>query len=309
MTAGVAILCLVFILVCVGFREWQRTLSETNVCQKGTGVPNLSIAIDTQDLRSPIFNGEFLLSLGNMFDNVPVLEIHQSELKRDGTRASSTFRQALGWFPEHNRITSIVNNGIGFISHTTSHYMFPFDSAKFDDIFSTTPAMNFESIAFTNRVPGFYMPCNKLMVVKQKDGLRVVFVLNRNPLIRDAAVLLLSIAAAFAILITLFMENGPLPHALSSYFFGVWTIRVLFGLTPEGFPTIFDLCIISLVLFTIVLLILRDLGLRQALIPIARGGRNVVRKLEARELLETDITLGAKAPPVHLCPTPPPVFS
>jgi hypothetical protein len=147
------------------------------------------------------------------------------------------------------------------------------------------PAIHLQSVSLSNRVAGFYIPCDAIAVRAEMGSAQISFELRRNPLITGAAVLLLLVAAVFAILIPLFMETGPLPAALSSYFFAVWTIRGLFGLTAEGFPTLFDLCIISLVLLIVVLLLLRGFGLRQFLLPARRRGRNLVRKLEGRELI------------------------
>lgn len=109
---------------------------------------------------------------------------------------------------------------------------------------------------FSNHAAGFYIPCDAISVHTEGGSTHISFELRRNPLITGVAVLLLAAAGVFAILIPLFMDNGPLPHALSSFFFAVWTIRGLFGLTVEGSPTLFDLCIVFLVLL-VALLFLR----------------------------------------------------
>jgi hypothetical protein len=129
------------------------------------------------------------------------------------------------------------------------------------------------------------MPCSTITVHTEKGRAATSFELRRNPLIVYTAILLLVVATFFAILITLFVEAGPLPGALASYFFAVWSIRVLFGLTVEGFPTLFDIGIIVLISLIPLLLFLRALGLPHALAPIARYGRNLVRMLEGREVL------------------------
>ena len=128
------------------------------------------------------------------------------------------------------------------------------------------------------------MPCGSITVHTENGRATVSLELRRNPLIVYTAILLLVAAAFFAVLITLFVETGPLPGALASYFFAVWSIRVLFGLTAEGFPTLFDMGIIVLVSLIPLLLFLRALGLPYALAPFARYGRNVVRRLEGREI-------------------------
>jgi hypothetical protein len=111
----------------------------------------------------------------------------------------------------------------------------------------------------------------------------ISFALRHNRLIIYTEVLLLGIGALFSILIILFVEAGPLPGALASYFFAVWSTRVLFSLTAEGFPTLFDIGIILLAFFITVLLLMRVLGLPRTLAPITRYGRNLVRMVEGRE--------------------------
>jgi hypothetical protein len=201
---------------------------------------------------------------------------------------SITYRPQLSWHDGGVENLEMQDfSPMQFFSHSNSHYMFPFDSARFDEMFSfgPSPPVDIKTALFSNHVAGFYIPCDTITVNTETGSAKISFELRRNPLIVDTAVLLLVVAAVFAIFITLFMEPGPLPHALSSYFFAVWTIRTLFGLTAEGFPTFFDLCIVSLVLLILLLLFLRGLGLRQALIPVGRRSRNLVRMLEGRELL------------------------
>jgi hypothetical protein len=70
----------------------------------------------------------------------------------------------------------------------------------------------------------------------------------------------------------------------------VWSIRALFGLTAEGFPTLFDFGIVLLASLIPLLLFLRVLGLPQALLPVGRYGRNLVRMLEGRKLLSASAT-------------------
>ena len=129
------------------------------------------------------------------------------------------------------------------------------------------------------------MPCRSIEVEIEEGKITASFELRRNPLIIYTAVLLLVVAAFFAILIALFVEAGPLPGALASYFFAIWSVRALFGLTAEGFPTFFDICIILLVSLIPLLLLFRVLGLPHAVSPIGHYSRNLVRALEGREIL------------------------
>jgi hypothetical protein len=113
--------------------------------------------------------------------------------------------------------------------------------------------------------------------------LQISFELKRNPIIIYTAAELLVVAAIFAIVITLFVETRSLPQPLSAFFFAVWTIRAIFGLGADTFPTLFDLTLILLVSTIPVLLILRILGLSQIVWPLVDWGTRIVRILESRE--------------------------
>jgi hypothetical protein len=176
---------------------------------------------------------------------------------------------------------------MAFVSKSNSHYMFPFDSARFEETFTfePPPEIDVKAVLLTNRVAGFYLPCDSITVQTKTGSANISFALKRNPILVFTAVLLLVVATLFAIIITLFVEAGPLPGALASYFFAVWTIRGLFGLTAEGFPTLFDMGIVLQASLIPLLLCLRVLGLPRALLPVVRYARNLVRMLEGRELL------------------------
>jgi len=124
------------------------------------------------------------------------------------------------------------------------------------------------------------------LLVETKDGsANVSFEIRRNTLIVYTAIFLLVVATIFAGVITMVVDAGALPQAVAAYFFGIWTIRGLFGLTADGFPTFFDIAIVLLVLFISVLIILRFLGLQQGLLRVGLYARNLVRRLEGRKLL------------------------
>jgi hypothetical protein len=94
--------------------------------------------------------------------------------------------------------------------------------------------------------------------------------------------LLLLVAAILAVGITLFVETRSLPAPLAAFFFGVWTIRQIFRLTAESFPTIFDFAIILLVTAIPVLLILRVFGLPEMIWPVVDWASKILRKVENR---------------------------
>jgi hypothetical protein len=289
LASGLLSVALLLSLVSAGYSDWKKEITAANYCPVvPAGWPQnqfryIQLYIDNERLREPIFEGRYVVNLGTDFGHEYHLRITQAGSEN---YASTTFVPTFIWSDNLQNLMMPNNKEeMAFLSRSSSHYWFPFDSAHFHEAFIFDPAIDIRAILLKNLVAGFYMPCDKVTGETKPGSAEISFELNRNPLIVDAAVLLLLVAAGFAVLITLFMDGGPLPHALSSYFFAVWTIRTLFGLTAEGFPTFFDLCLISLVLLIILLLFLRSLGLRELLIPVGRSGRHLVRRLEGRELV------------------------
>jgi hypothetical protein len=280
-------------LVSTGYSEWRKTVAMINTCTLAPAdwpqnhFRYIQLYIDSQRLREPIFDGRYFINLGWEFGRNP-LQLRIIQAGSPPNYAPTTLRPNFGWddgFP--NLMMQDNRAEMAFVSKSNSHYMFPFDSARFDEAFTfefPTP-LDIQAVLLSNRVAGFYMPCDTMTVHTQEGGANISFELKRNPLIVYTAVLLLVVAALFAILIALFLEAGPLPGALASYFFAVWSIRALFGLTVEGFPTLFDFGIVLLASLIPLLLFLRVLGLPHALLPVGRYGRNLVRMLEGRELL------------------------
>jgi hypothetical protein len=288
LASGLVSVALLLWLVSAGYSDWKKEITAANYCQMvPAGWPQnqfryIQLYIDNEKLREPVFEGRYVVNLGTVGREYH-LRITQAG---SGNYASTTFVPTFIWSDNlQNLVMPNNKEEMAFVSRSGSHYWFPFDSADFHETFTFDPAIDIRAILLKNLVAGFYMPCDKVTGETKLGSADISFELNRNPLIVDAAVLLLLVALGFAVLITLFTDRGPLPHALSSFFFAVWTIRTLFGLTAEGFPTFFDLCLISLVLLIILLLFLRALGLRELLIPVGRSGHNLVRKLEGRELV------------------------
>jgi hypothetical protein len=280
-------------LITAGYRDWQTEITATNYCSIApVGWPQnqfryIQLYIDNERLRDLIFGGRYFINLGTDFGR----DQYHLRITQAGSDnyAPTTLVPTFIWSDNlQNLMMQNSKEEMAFVSRSSSHYWFPFDSGHFHETFTFEPAIDIRAMLLKNLVAGFYISCDTVTIQTRAGSAEVSFELKRNPLIVDAEVLLLMIAAGFAVLITLFIDRGPLPHALSSYFFAVWTIRTLFGLTAEGFPTFFDLCILSLVLLIMLLLFLRALGLRQLLMPVGRRGRNLVRMLEGRELLPAE---------------------
>lgn len=240
MATGLTVVALATWFAFTGYNEWHKSLSETNFCSNASSdfrqhFRYIQLTIDQQSLRNPIFDGRYYINLGNEFGKSEMhLQISQAG---HGNYGATTLRPQFYWNDDHqNLVMRDTNADISFVSpEYTSHYMFPFDSTRFDETFSFDPAIDIRAVLFLNRVAGFYIPCNTILVRTKEGSANISFELRRNPLIVYTAVLLLIVVAFFAIFITLFVEPGPLPAALASYFFAVWSIRALFGLTAEVF--------------------------------------------------------------------------
>jgi hypothetical protein len=276
-------------LTYAGYNEWHNTIASTNYCQVtpqdwlAHDYPYLLVWIDNERLVEPIFDGRYFINLRQEFGRDPYT-LHTT-VSGTSTYAPTTYHTVLVW--NNNMQNLMMQNTTEQMSFPvdTGHHMFPFDSARFHEQFAFTPPVHIDAVLIKNAVAGFYMPCPKVSFHTANGSTEVSFRLKRNPLIVYTAVLLLITAAMLAVFITMFVERGPLPQALASYYFAVWSIRALFGLTAEGFPTLFDIGIVLLASLIPLLLFLRILGLPEALRPIGRHGINLVRKLEGRELL------------------------
>ncbi len=249
-TTGLVMVILAAWSVFTGYSGWQKTVAMTNACSRAPAdwpqnhFRYIRFYIDSQRLREPIFDGRYYINLGWDFGRDPL----QLRMIKAGSSnyAPTTLRPNFHW--DDANLMMQEQPGMAFVSKSNSHYSFPFDSARFDETFTfeSPVPLDIKAVLFSNRVAGFYKPCDTITVHTEEGSAKISFELTRNPLIVYTAVLLLMVAALFAVLITLFIESGPLPGALASYFFAVWSIRALFGLTAEGFPTLFDFAIVLL---------------------------------------------------------------
>jgi lipopolysaccharide export LptBFGC system permease protein LptF len=95
-------------------------------------------------------------------------------------------------------------------------------------------------------------------VSRQADGsFRVSFELHRDLFIPVTAGALLLGALVFCFAIAKSVETNALPTAVASFFFSLWSIRGVFGLEAQGFPTLFDVGILGLCLLILSLLLIR----------------------------------------------------
>lgn len=129
-----------------GYNKWQQTIHEANSC---SFVPNnikshfryIQFIINRQNLRNPVFDGRYFINLGNEFGNGS----YQLSIIQAGKRgyAATTLNPALNWDEGFKAIVMQDSKDISFVADN-SHYMFPFDSAQFDETFDFQPTSTSE---------------------------------------------------------------------------------------------------------------------------------------------------------------------
>jgi hypothetical protein len=264
---SIAALGIVFLagVVIVAVREgWQTATTNGVECQVGfQPLPYASngyieLFLEKQELAEPVFEGGYFINLTQEYGKTPM----RLRVTRSGARnyGNSIGIANLSWNDSVQELWMNNKERMDFIPQSGSHRDFPFDSANFDFTLKTEPSVNIPVFRFNNRVSGFYMPCDDVKVTRSEDGsFRVLFGLRRDLLTRVAAIVLFAAAVIFAFAITIFAEAKTLPTAVASYFFSLWSIRGIFGLGAEGFPTVLDVGILTLCMLILLLLAARIL--------------------------------------------------
>jgi hypothetical protein len=216
----------------------------------------IELFLEKQELSEPVFEGGYFINLTQQYGkNLIRLRVTRSGARSYGNSISMA---NLSWNDSAQELWMTNKEKMDFIPQKGSHRNFPFDSANFDFTLKTEPLVNIPVFRFNNRVSGFYMPCDDVKVTRSEDGsFRVLFGLRRDLLTRVAAIMLFAAAVIFAFAITIFAEAKTLPTAVASYFFSLWSIRGIFGLGAEGFPTLLDVGILTLCMFILLLLAVR----------------------------------------------------
>jgi hypothetical protein len=263
--AGAALLAVVVVLVAFAVHKgWQTATANQIECQ--TGFQPLPYAsngyieffLEKQELAEPLFDGSYFIDLTQEYGKGPMrLKVTTSGARSYGSSISVA---DMSWNESIQELRMNDKVRMDFVSQSGSHRNFPFDSARFDFALRTDPLVNIPVFRFNNRVSGFYMPCDDVKVTRSEDGsFRVSFGVKRDLLTRVAAVLLFGAAVIFAFAITMPADGKALPAALASYFFSLWSIRGVFGLGAEGFPTLLDVGILTLCMLILILLFSRIL--------------------------------------------------
>lgn len=130
---GLALVVWVLLLVYTGRSEFLKTVTNPNYsCSKtAAGWPQqfsyLQLIVDSQRLREPVFDGFYFINLGSEFDQkgleLTIIQAGKSSYARTTHRPQLTTNQFNNLSMQDNATISLVSS--------SSHYMFPFDSANF----------------------------------------------------------------------------------------------------------------------------------------------------------------------------------
>ena len=284
LTAGIVVVGVAWWVVSAGYSEWQAAINAPRQCATQLRLPYIQFNIESQELRAPVFDGGFFINLGKDYGTSPrKIKLIQSASTSGGVLYGATSYDADLQSDQDTLWMVGGQKSMSFVSLNASHYMFPFDSSRFDYTITFDQPINMRAVLLVNRAPGFFMPCPSVAVRTSEGSVAVAFELVRNPLIVGTAMLLVGAAAVFAVSITMFVEAKSLPQAVASYFFSLWSVRGIFGLTLESFPTFFDMLIVSLAAAIPLLLAFRAFGLARFLLPVGAYLRDRIRKLEGRK--------------------------
>jgi hypothetical protein len=260
---GSLVVVVVGIAIAGGVRTGWRAANAGLECQKefdplpyqNNGY--IEFSIEKQELIEPVFDGKYFINLADEYGRGPLeLKVTTTGARSYGNSQSVAH---LNWDNTAQVLWMMGGaNPMGYISQSGSHRDFPLDSARFDFTLKTDPWVNLPVFRFNNHVTGFTMPCEAAKVLRGTDGsYQISFELRRDALTRLTAVLLVGAAALFALAITLFVDRKSLGTAVASYFFSLWSIRGIFGLGAEGFPTKLDISVLALCVLILLLLALR----------------------------------------------------
>jgi hypothetical protein len=127
-------------LVVVGCSEWERTVAGSPVSSCDFHPPDdtgehsrlIDLNILDQELREPVFDGTYVVNLGKTAgrDQFP-LKLTMTSVSRFNYGIND-YMATLHW-DDGNNLLWMVPEKIWFLTMSASHYLFPFDSATFDE--------------------------------------------------------------------------------------------------------------------------------------------------------------------------------
>jgi hypothetical protein len=268
-THWVAVILVTIVLAYIAFavkiasNGWREIYKESAItCQvafqplRATKNGYIELFLDSQQSLEPIFDGGYFINLTDAYGETP--KKIRVEISGDQHYGDTDYFADLRWDAQNQLLWMADRAKMTFVPISGSHRRFPFDSAQFSFKLRVEPAVNLPVFRVTSRVAGFEMPCSLLTVNRDTDAsYSVSFFLRRSEFLQDTVCILFGAAALFSLAIAFYVESKSLPTAVASFFFSLWSIRLIFGLDTQGFPTLFDLGILALCLLFILLLLVR----------------------------------------------------
>jgi hypothetical protein len=160
--------------------------------------------------------------------------------------------------PNDTQVESARLGKLDLVSRKGLHRNFPFDSQSFKFALNFSADLPLNLLRITNRIPGFYVPCESMSVSFSPRELQIRFDFKRDRLTQLFAIMFVVVALVFAFIIIFQVKDvQALPMPIASYFISLWSLRRILESQIHHFPTIFDAMILGLSILLLVLLTLR----------------------------------------------------
>jgi hypothetical protein len=204
----------------------------------------------------PAFVGGAFISLGKVTTGPEYVQLVLSGSRGYG---NSSFFLQLHRDSLADVFWSGVDTPVDFIRTSGSHRDFPFDSAAFDFEVSFAPVVPLKYVFLRNTNASFYIPCSTVAVTGNAASghFHLKFEARRNPLVFETTLFLMIAASIFALIIPFSATKETVATSIASFFFSIWSVRGILGSEMTTFPTIFDLVLLALCTFILLVLSLR----------------------------------------------------
>jgi hypothetical protein len=240
---------------------WETQTSARTSCPMTVGVGPFSYVqfdIKEQHPTEPYFSGSFFVNLGDVPSGPAQMEVDTTGGGKYGTSVKHV--QLFRDDPAKTFWMTKESDEIPLVRSSGSHRDFPFDSATID--FNTTfkPAPPLQLVIIRNFNPSFYVPCEQIKAeIVSSDTIHVRFEIRRNPLVRVMAVVVLTAALLFVLIVPFAVKVDALPTSVASFFFSIWSVRGILSSEAKVFPTRLDEAILFLSVLLLLLIGIRVL--------------------------------------------------
>jgi len=131
---------------------------------------------------------------------------------------------------------------------------FPFDTTVVEFETTFNPPLSIQGVMLRNFNSSFNMPCDKAAITVVPGKVHARFVMRRKPLVQLMAVVILVSATLFVLIIPFSVKREALATSVASFFFSIWSTRGILASEMKVFPTTFDLAILTLCVFLLLMI-------------------------------------------------------